>query len=130
MKRMQWLVPMALVGAAVTLFLTVPVQAKTYVWPPLVNTGVEPDATGQYWVGQQSTHKDHDGNVVYWQALTITCQNLTPRAEYSTPLGTFTTDRKGNGRIQGKVIESPGFTLTVDRVNSDGSLTTVLCAPF
>ena len=75
-------------------------------------------------------------------------QNLTPGARYSTPAGTFKTDRRGRGKASGTVsfvviweislwgdtillgdIAVP-YNVDVVRLNPDGSSTPVLSGSF
>jgi hypothetical protein len=140
----------ALLAVGVTLLASTPARAaggEKWGTIQLTNVGDEPQASGE----ASLTHVNRWWTEViewlridyYSGKLSVKCQNLTPGATYSTPAGTFTADRKGNGGASGQV----SFTVCVDegwggptviepyvvdvvRLNPDGSSTPVLTGTF
>ena len=137
MNPMKRLGMVALVVAGMTLLASTAAQAKKNADDPhlieLRNTGVEPQATGQVILGDVKFEGvDVVGEPVWTQQIRIRCQNLTPGATYyATALGTFTADRKGNGKTSGTLqwgAEPWGGWVYIDvfRLEPDGSSTLVL----
>ena len=148
--------PMKRLGLAALLAVSVTVLASTAAraaapgnWGvvQLTNTGDESGASGEASLTQV---KRLWSDVQEWMRidyysgkLTVKCRNLTPGATYSTPAGTFTADRKGNGGVSGQVSFTihvdegwPGptviepYVVDVVRLNPDGSSTPVLTGTF
>jgi len=122
MNPMKRLAVAVLLVVGVTLLASTPARAGE-----LMNTGDEPLATGQVTYGDQVKFGGYDpfGNPYWVHKVTITCQNLTPRATYVTSVGSFTANRAGEGKAAGwsNVL---GPYVYVDRLNPDGSWTPVL----
>jgi hypothetical protein len=115
---------MASAPAAATRAPDVP---KTTITITLVSTGEEPLASGQATVGQARFEGIRwDGTEIWTVKLTITCQGLTPGARYWTAAGSFTADRRGNGKAVGRVDAYFGYAANVDRLEADGASVTVL----
>jgi len=130
-------------AVAVTVFASAPAQAgQGCDWGgvELTNTGAEPQASGQASLTDVDWVRLMKGLYVYSGKLSVTCQNLTPGATYSTPVGTFTANRKGDGKVSGRVSlemhnEGPWvwvdpFVVDVVRVDPDGPSPTVLTGTF
>lgn len=147
--------PMKRLGLAMLLVVGVTVLASTpaqaaVVYGPLefTNTGAEPDATGQATISRVR-YSDNGATIGFYSfKASVTCQNLTPGATYSilgafsTAVGTFTANRKGEGQVTGTAFISDhsgsgddSWTpfwwywlsrVVVVRLNADGTRTTVL----
>ena len=139
MKAMQRISITAMALALGTLFATsLPLTAKpgTFKNKPdpgwntteLINVGDEPQATGEVTWGKPILESGTLWPPIYSYQVTVKCQNLTPGATYLTPVGTFTTNKKGNGMITGRMIMTSDWRdlYYVERLNPDGSTTPVL----
>ena len=134
-------------AVGVALFASTPAQAgRSEDWGTiqLTNTGAEPEASGQASLTNVKFEGFGDWTLCYSGQLSVKCKNLTPGARYSTPAGTFTANRKGNGLVNGKVFITVGwyddgwfgpqvtepYVVDVVRLNADGSSTTVLTGDY
>jgi alkylation response protein AidB-like acyl-CoA dehydrogenase len=130
MKR--FIFPAVLPLAAIALLAcAAAATAGKYVLPviPLMSIGDEPLATGQVILGSHKPGVDDEGNPAERHKVTVTCQNLTAGATYSTPAGTFTASRNGDGRITGWWYtngQAGSWVFEVVRLDPDGSGTIVL----
>jgi hypothetical protein len=125
MTRRRWTVPAVLLVISAGVFASAPALAGRLVYP-LVNTGVEPAAKGYALPGELRIRGS-----LWYQKVTIRCENLTPRASYWTPVGSFTASRQGDGSATGWVYYDASYWgLHVDRLNPDGSAVTVLIEPY
>jgi len=119
MKRAQLGVLFLVVGA---LFAASPAFGASV---KLTSTGVEGNASGQAHLSQVKLIGiggiDH-----YAGTLTITCDGLTPNAQYTTTVGTFPTTHNGTLKAQGEIhfgVLPPLPTLIeVDVYNGAGQL--------
>jgi hypothetical protein len=89
------------------------------------------DATGQATYGEWTwvLSRPHDFEGWWERRVDVNSQNLTPGATYWTPVGTFTANSKGNGKVSGYLrsdFRFPGIGMVVYRVNADASWTLVL----
>jgi hypothetical protein len=124
-----------LVAGVMLLASTAAAQAKdTYELVNVCESGdQDADATGQVTHGEWRRVKlppeIPPPQPVWWEcSVTINCQNLTPGATYETGLGTFTANRKGNGKVSGYVwsVDYPGLVPPyVYRLNANASRTLV-----
>ena len=144
MNPMKRLGLAALLVVGVMLLASTPARGKPrgYVpdWGPIqLATGAEPQASGEAIL----TNVREIDVFLYTGRLTVECKNLTPGATYWTPAGTFTPNRKRDGKVSGDVwvdlgLEFDGwywgpahpYLVEVIRLDPDGSETTVLSGAF
>jgi len=146
MKTTKHFAVAALLVLGATLGASTPVRADGT--GDLTPTGAEPNAIGQYtlthvkFINGGGFNYDPGGYELYRGRLTVTCQGLTPGATYATSAGTFKAARDGTGKATasqvnfvyrfewtwwGAIVIIPP-TVSVARVNPDGSMTVVLQA--
>ena len=134
--------PMKRVGLVAVLVVGVGLLVSTTAWAAkdampqitveLRNVGDEPLATGQVTYRGAYFVPEYPDSGSWVTHMSISCRNLTPGATYDTPVGTFTADRRGNGKAAGwaTLFETYYRSAFVVRHNADGSRTMVLADPY
>ena len=123
MNSMTRLGVVAVFAVGVTISMSSPALARVS-WRnwgtiQLASIGDEPEASGEASLTNVVCRDSNPYDPDPWRTsycsgkLTVYCQNLTPGATYWTPAGTFTANRKGEGKISGQV------NFTVEWYNSD-----------